>query len=278
MFSPPIAFLCLAPFLLLTSTNAASQTTAYPPSSSNIVNLRIEGDNTTYFEGPIKSGPRNISINIIDTDIVQGSPLVDTDLVQGPKPPFPCDGLNGGANPKPGNTPTCALDAAAKAKGFTYDGDSDADLEDYYITRISTSDAKDFSDINNDKYWGTLVNYQVSSHPEGITLSGCQQEVNAGDEVVWGFMPIPPGTNDASKVPFLKLVPTAVTVKKGKGFVVTVTNGRTGLAVKDASVDGVHTDANGKATLYLFNTGFFQYKAHQTGSVRSNVMNVTVTN
>lgn len=57
----------------------------------------------------------------------------------------------------------------------------------------------------------------------------------------------------------------------------TVTDERTGAVVKDASVDGVHTDANGEATLYLFNTGFFQSKAHQTGSVRSNVMNVTVT-
>ena len=58
---------------------------------------------------------------------------------------------------------------------------------------------------------------------------------------------------------FLKLVSTAVTVKKGKGFTVTVTDGRTGTAVKDTSVDGVHTDANGKAMLYLFNTGFFQF-------------------
>lgn len=37
----------------------------------------------------------------------------------------------------------------------------------------------------------------------------------------------------------------------------TITDGRTGAAVKDASVDGVHTDANGKATIYLFNTEFF---------------------
>lgn len=66
-------------------------------------------------------------------------------------------------------------------------------------------------------------------------------------------------------------------MKKGQGFTVTVTDGRTGAVVKDASVDGVHADANGKATLYLFNTGFFQFKAHQTASVRSNVMNVTVT-
>ena len=260
MFHPPvITLLFLALSIATALTNAASQVSAYPPSSSNIVNLRIEGDNTTYFEGPIKSGPRNITIKA-------------TELGQGPMP-RPCDGLNQNANPKPGNTPTAALDAAAKLAGFTYDGDTDEDLDDYYITRISTSDANNFLD----KFWGILVNYKISTYPEGITLSGCQQEVNAGDDVLWAFITEPPGTGD-SDVVFLKLAPTSVTAKKGKGFVVTVTDGRTGAAVKNASVDGVHTDASGKATLYLFHTGFFQFKAHQPGSVRSNVMNVTVTN
>lgn len=260
MFHPPILTLVFLALSIATAlTNAASQVSAYPPSSSNVVNLRIEGDNTTYFEGPIKSGPRNITIKA-------------TELGQGPEP-RPCDGLNQNANPKPGNTPIAALDAASKLAGFTYDGDTDVDLGDYYITRISTSDAKNFSD----KFWGDLVNYKVSTYPVGLTISGCQQELNAGDDVLWAFITEPPGVTD-NDVVFLKLVPTSVTVKKGKGFVVTVTDGRTGAAVKNASVDGVHTDANGKATLYLFNAGFFQFKAHQTGSIRSNRMNVTVTN
>ena len=256
MFSLRVAFLYLALSIVITPTYAASQVSVYPPSSSNTVNLRIEGDNTTYFEGPIKSGPRNITIK-------------DTELGQGPMP-RPCTGLN--ANPQACNTPTAALDAAAKLKGFTYDGDTDDDINDYYITRISTSDATDF----DNKFWGTLVNYKISTHPEGITLSGCQQKVNEGDEVLWAFIAEPPCCDN--HYVFLKLAPTVGTVQKGKGFVVTVTDGMTGAAVKNASVDGVHTDANGKATLYLFKAGFFQFKAHQTGSVRSNVMNVTVTN
>ena len=265
MFSPRITTLCLTLSVAIPFTNAASQVSVYPASSSDIVNLRIEGDTTTYFEGPIKSGPRNITIKA-------------TELGQGPMP-RPCNGLNGGANPQACNTPTAALDAAAKLKGFTYDGDTDEDIGDYYITRISTSDE---NTTNYTKFWGTLVNYQVSTHPEGITLSGCQQKVNAGDEVLWAFITYSPccDTDPAccdKPFVFLKLVPTAVTVKKGKGFVVTVTDGMSGAAVQNASVDGVHTDANGKATLYLFNPGFFQFKAHQTGSVRSNVMNVTVT-
>ena len=96
--------------------------------------------------------------------------------------------------------------------------------------------------------------------------------------MLWAYITDPPGTDDTDSILFLKLSPTVVTVKKGKGFVVTVIDGRSGVAVHNASVDGVHTDVNGKATLYLFNPGFFQFKAHQTGNVRSNVMNVTVTN
>ncbi len=95
--------------------------------------------------------------------------------------------------------------------------------------------------------------------------------------MLWAFITDPPGTDDTTSVLFLKLAPVAVTVGEGKGFVVTVTDGRTGRAVAGASVDGVHTGKDGKATLYLFHGGFFQFKAHLTGSVRSNVMNVTVT-
>ena len=78
-------------------------------------------------------------------------------------------------------------------------------------------------------------------------------------------------------VSYLKLTPTSITVKKGSGFTVTVIDGRGGNATQGASVAGVKTNAQGKATLYLSKPGFYQYKAHRTGDVRSNVMNVTVT-
>ena len=95
-----------------------------------------------------------------------------------------------------------------------------------------------------------------------------------GDEVLWAFIT----ATNFSAVLYLKLTPTAVTVKKGKGISVTVTDGRTGVVVPNASVAGVETNAKGKATLYFFKPGFYQFKAHRTGDVRSNVMNITVTN
>ena len=105
--------------------------------------------------------------------------------------------------------------------------------------------------------------------------------MNPGDDVLWAMITDSPfgfiGA-EARNVSYLKLTPTSITVKKGKGFTVTVTDGRGGNATQGASVAGVKTDAKGKATLYLFEPGFYQYKAHRTGDVRSNVMNVTVTN
>ena len=79
-------------------------------------------------------------------------------------------------------------------------------------------------------------------------------------------------------VSYLKLTPTTITVKKGTDFIVTVIDGRGGNVTEGASVAGVKTDAKGKATLSFSEPGFHQYKAHRTGDVRSNVMNVTVTN
>ena len=260
MFFPCIAFLYLAPFLAIKITNAATQTIVYPPSTTNTVNLRIEGQNVTIFEGPITSGPRNITLEN------PGDGLIS----------WTCDGLNDKANPTPGNTLTDALDAAAKASGFTYDGFFQGEFNDFAITRVSTTVESE----TGDEFWGSLANYKPCTQRNGIqalSLCGCQQEVKAGDQVLWAYMTTADGNGD--DIVLLKLAPTVVTVKKGNGFTVTVTNGLTGLAVKNASVDGVHTDANGKATLYLFDPGFsFQLKAHQTGSTRSNVMDVTVTN
>ena len=94
------------------------------------MNLRVEGLTDTAYEGPINSGPRNI------TTASGGTHL--------------CDGTNNGANPQPGNTPTDALDAAAKLAGFTYDGTFDPEFDDFFITTINgdTETATEF--------WGIL--------------------------------------------------------------------------------------------------------------------------
>ena len=91
------------------------------------------------------------------------------------------------------------------------------------------------------------------------------------------YITLPLGSDDIDGILFSKLAPTSATVKKDAVFTVAVTDGRTGGAVQNASVDGVHTNASGKATLYLFDAGVFQFKARQTGNVISEVRNVTMT-
>ena len=96
--------------------------------------------------------------------------------------------------------------------------------------------------------------------------------------MLWAFITYDPITTTQEDVVFLKLAPAVATVKKGKAFTITVTNARTGAAVENATVGDARTDVKGKATLSIPNKGFYQFKASRPlPSVRSNVLNVTVT-
>lgn len=125
-----------------------------------------------------------------------------------------------------------------------------------------------------------MINYQVTQFGHDLTLSEYQVLLNPGDKVLWVCMPVEPTFNDIRdpEIFFLKVSPTAITVKKNKGFIVTAIDGRTGNAPQNATVGGVKTDAAGKATIYHSKTGFFQYKASREPDVRSNVISITVTN
>lgn len=209
----------------------------FPSDRSNIVNLRIEGESNTIYEAPIFSGPRNI------TTASGGTHL--------------CDGTNFAANPTPGNTCTDALDAASKLAKFPYDGTFDQKFDDYFITSISTSTE------TSTMFWGLLLNYQFTP------VDGCQQEVKPGDNVLWAF--------DAfNKVYFLKVTPQELVAEKGSTHKVTVTDGTTGVPVPNAVIDGVTTDASGKAALVFRKTGVFEYKATRSDSLRSNALYVAV--
>ena len=205
--------------------------------SSNVVSLRIEGLTKTIYEAPIFSGPRNITTASGGT--------------------HRCDGTNLGANPKPGNTPTDALDAASKLAKFPFDGTFSATFDDYFITSIGPDTQ------TATMFWGLLVNYQFTP------VGGCQVELKQGDQVLWAF--------DAfNKNAFLKVEPVTITAKKGQSKTVTVTDGMTGKPAPGAVIDGVTTDANGKATLTFPKLGLFTYKATRFDAVRSNALLIVV--
>src|SRR5688500_1852462 len=76
------------------------------------VDLRLEGRDRTYFEGPITTDDHDV------TTATSGT--------------HKCDGTNRGQNPTPGPTPISALDDAARHNGFSWDGEwFEEDFEDF---------------------------------------------------------------------------------------------------------------------------------------------------
>jgi hypothetical protein len=116
------------------------------------VNLRVEGKDTTIFEGRVRTDG-----HAIEQDAA------------GPKP---CDGTNGGAHPTPGPTMTSALD-----DGLAWDGTWTESLQDFQIDRVGP----DRGDAAHNMFWGYALNFQASD------VGGCQQQVKSGDQVLYVF-------------------------------------------------------------------------------------------
>ena len=200
------------------------------------VQLRIEGRNSTIYEGPVT------------TDGKVASPASGGNHT--------CDGTNNGTNPSAGPTPTSALDDGEALGSYTWAGTWFSSFEDYSIDRVGPDPA------TSSEFWGQLVNFKFSS------VGGCQERIKTGDEVLWAF--------DAfSKTQAARLTgPTSATV--GKPFTVTVRNGDTGAPLAGHTVGPGVTGADGKADLTFDQAGIYRLKASRPDSVRSNVLNVCV--
>jgi hypothetical protein len=114
------------------------------------VTVRVEGAETTIFEGTVRTDGHQIE--------------------QDKNGPQPCDGTNGGANPAAGPTVTSALDDAV-----AWDGTWNSSFSDFLINRIGSDKATD------SKFWGTALNGTPTE------AGGCQVQVKNGDEVLWAF-------------------------------------------------------------------------------------------
>src|SRR5712672_261710 len=119
------------------------------------VNVRIEGNTKTIFEGPVSTTAHPVTGDSTG--------------------PHTCDGTNGGAHPTAGPTATGALDDAAKLAGFTWAGSFDNSFQDFIVNRVGSDSA------NSSQFWGYAVNGQ---QPQ---VGGCQFLVSAGQEVLWAF-------------------------------------------------------------------------------------------
>jgi hypothetical protein len=207
-----------------------------------VVNVRVEGATQTVFEAPVLTDGHTVTTTSGGTHV--------------------CDGTNGGANPTPGPSVTAALDDAAAAGAFTWDGTFFPSFDDYFITRINADSQ------TSTQFWGSLVNYQLPP------VGGCQQRVHLGDEVLFAF--------DAfNKQHFLRLTGPRL-AKVGHAITVTVTDGQSGQPISGATVGpanntgSVTTGAGGTAQVAFTNLGLKRLKAERADSVRSNALSVLV--
>jgi hypothetical protein len=200
------------------------------------VNLRVEGNTSTIFEGPVTTDAKT--------------------LTKDASGPHKCDGTNDNANPSPGPTMTGALDDGSIAGGFTWDGTWFDSLQDFSVDRIGP-DANTSS-----QFWGYALNYQPSQ------VGGCHQQVAPGDDVLFAY-------DFFSKVHLLKLTGPS-TAEVGQPVTVKVVDGQDGSAIAGATVGGQLTGADGTAQVTFSDRGQQRLKAERGDSVRSNALVVCV--
>jgi hypothetical protein len=195
------------------------------------VNLRVEAEGSTLFDGPVTSDGHDVT-----------TPSGGTHR---------CDTTNGNppAHPSPGPSATAALDDGTKLFPFGFDGPYNEDYDDFFIETIGP-------DTNSPaKFWGVFVNSVASN------FGGCQTRVGPGDEVLWAYA--------AFQAPPLRLTgPPAAA--PGQAVQVKVTHGETGEPEQGASVGGSTTGADGTATLSFGDPGIYRLKADRPDAIRSN--------
>jgi hypothetical protein len=217
-------------FTAIVTALAPSAPVLAAPNQSTVVQLRVEGESGTIFEGTVRTSGHNVT-----------TPSGGT---------HHCDGTNNGANPTPGPTATSALDNGSRSSGFTFDGTFDTTFDDFLITRVGGNQQ------TATQFWGILLNGAFTP------VGGCQQRVARGDEVLFAF--------DAfSKSHVLRLSGPA-TAKVGQPVLYHVIDRQSGAPIAGASVNGALSDASGNATLTFTAPTAVKVKANRSDSIRSN--------
>ena len=200
------------------------------------VKLRVEGATKTIFEHRITT----------DAHPVTGDE----------SGPHKCDGTNGGAHPTPGPTATGALDDGSDSFNFSWSGSWSDSFEDFIVSQIGPDTA------TADAFWGLAINGKDSE------VGGCQQRVEAGDEVLYAY--------DAFSKKHILLLRGPAATRVGTRASLKVVDGRTGDAVEGATVRGKETNAKGVVRLRFRNRGIRRLKARHPDGVRSNQVRIRV--
>src|SRR4051812_11525925 len=216
------------------------------------VNFRLEGPNSTLFEGPLTTDTHQVSAP--DNQTGQVAPR-DCDGVHNGGPPANPYGYATGAP-----TPTSTLDTAAAQLNLPWDRTYYSAYNEIFVNSIGTEP------IPASSYWTFIVNWKADQNN-----GGCTSQVRAGDDVVWAVY-------DYGS-PFLQLSGTPSRAATNEAFTVSVQdedgNGNATPGV-GASVGGKTTDAQGHATIAFADAGTHTLKATRSGAVRSNAQSVCV--
>jgi hypothetical protein len=249
------------------------------------VDVRIEGETDTLFEGPILTDGHNVK-GISDSQWHR------------------CNGLNNGSNPVARPTPTAAAVDAMRIIDEPFDGNWYTQYDDYFITQWGP----DRQDELDSEYWGIVVNNVFTN------LGGCQYELDGGDEVLWIYdafggrerLLLYPGDYSGGPVPLTATAtlnqPFEVEVDSWPGYsegdppasplrsttpyegaeVGPVTTAASGFQkVEVASPDTVTTAPDGTATITFTTPGWHRIKATDFAAgvesvIRSNRLDVCV--
>jgi hypothetical protein len=155
---------------------------------------------------------------------------------------------------------TSALDDASLSGAFTWDGSWFDSLSDFGIDRIGP-DAK-----SSTQFWGYGLNYVPSQ------VGGCQQQVQTGDEVLFGY-------DFFSKAHLLRLTGPGK-APLGSPITVNVSDGSNGSAIDGASVAGAPSPTvsgpDGSVSITFDSLGLKRLKADRADSIRSNALQICV--
>ena len=209
------------------------------------VDLRIEGANATSVRG---QGHDRRAASFRYT----GEPVAYT-----------CDGTsaNGGPSSVPVPTRGAALMEAAERTPFAIAGAWNAQFMSPTFTHVVGEKVE--YDSTTDRYlWETKKG-------EGSSAGACGDQIQTGDEVVFAYAKF------GARV--LKLSGPA-TAQPGSQLSVRVTDLGNGSPVPGATVAGVTTDADGRATVGPFSAGEHPLQATKPDVVRSNHLRLCVTN
>jgi hypothetical protein len=219
-------------------------TAAGPAAAAPVtVDFRIEGKDTTHFDGPVTSDVR---------------PVDGHDNTG----PHTCDGTNNGQGGTPAATAGTALAVASEEKPFSFVANyfppSSSGGDDLFLSTVNG----ETPDFNVDQtFWGFVVNGSFAS------VGMCQFRVQPGDRILFARM-------TGSETVLQLAGPSTVSI--GQPATYTVTDAASGSPVAGAGVGGQITGADGKATATFDTAGTRTLKATRANAVRSNGVNTCV--